>query len=252
MKDLAENKINLVSNAIMKWYEQTFSTITITVNPSSLLDVELQGILLVARKHTLGFLTTYANNHILPTHALLRVLIEIFGVLRWVFNVSSDDKERKHDQVYNRLRSWDLHRLNNDIAILKDLPESEEVKKALTEAEGKRNELKLQKLEEFPNIRDIFLSLGNEWLEVYAHYFRKYSRAVHLNRNTTQQLVWLGETEDKKQAMLYKEDIEPEGYELLDLSSVSADINIVIRDYYGWKNIDLQREYEELKSRLVN
>lgn len=245
------NIFDITAEIIIKWFDQTHSTMTIALKNIRPSDVELMGVLLTARKQTLGALTTLANNHFLPTHALLRILVEILGVLLWAFNTSEDENISKNEAVYKRLRSWDLHRLKKDRAFLLNLPQNDEIKKAVCEANEKLEELKEQGLEEFPNYRELFLSLGDEWFEVYAHYYRKYSRSIHLDRNITQELAWLEQDDDKPKSILYKEDVEPEGYELLDIASVSSDINRAIRDYYGWQTKPMQKEYEELKLELI-
>ena len=66
--------LNIVADTVIKWYEQTHTTMNIAIELFTGLDVELMGILLAAKKQTLGALTTLANKHILSTHALLRVL----------------------------------------------------------------------------------------------------------------------------------------------------------------------------------
>ena len=243
--------LNIAAGIIIKWFDQTHSTMTIALKNSSQSDIEIMGVLLTARKHTLGALTTLANNHFLPTYALLRILVEILGVLKWIFNVSENKNISKNDTVYKRLRSWDLSRLRKDKALLLDLPQNYIVKKTLHEVNEKLDELQKHGLEEFPNYKELFLSLGDEWLEIYTHYFRKYSRSIHLNRNITQRLAWLETDSDKPKAILYKDDVEPEGYELLDIASVSSDINRAIRDYYGWQSKAMQKEYEELKLELI-
>jgi hypothetical protein len=242
---------NITAQTIIKWFDQTHSTMTIALKNSRQSDTEFMGILLAARKQTLGALTTLANNHILLTHAFLRILVEILGVLLWAFNASEDKNVSKNEAVHKRLRSWDLHRLKKDRALFLDLPQNDEIKKAVYEAKEKIEELKKQDLEKFPKYRDLFLSLGDEWLGIYAHYYRRYSRAVHIDRNTTQQLTWLEKDNDKPKSILYKEDVDPEGYELLDIASISSDINRALRDFYGWQTKGMQKEYEELKLELT-
>lgn len=76
---------SLIANTVIKWYEQTHIAIT-QIKPISPLDIELMGIVLAARQQTLGALATLAHNHILPTHALLRCLLETHIVLAWILN----------------------------------------------------------------------------------------------------------------------------------------------------------------------
>lgn len=113
---------SLVADTIIKWYEQTHTTMVI-VKPTGPLDIELMGILLVAKKQTLGALTTLANKHILSVHALLRILTETHIVLLWALNAPSHEKKTKSDEVYKRLRRWDYTRLKKDKALLEDLLE---------------------------------------------------------------------------------------------------------------------------------
>ena len=112
-KEKGDN-FNLVANIITNWYDQTFATLTTPKPAMRQSDIELMGILLVARKQTLGALTTYANKHIIPTHALLRTLIETFIVLTWVLEAPVKGKKPTLEDVYKRLRRWDYTRLKED------------------------------------------------------------------------------------------------------------------------------------------
>ena len=109
---------NLVAGTIMKWYDQTFTTFTIAKPERRDADIELSGILLVANKQTLGALTTLANKHILPTHALLRTLVETYIVLAWVLRAPANEKNPTYDEVYKKLRRWDYTRLKKDEKLL--------------------------------------------------------------------------------------------------------------------------------------
>jgi hypothetical protein len=241
---------NLADDTIIKWYEQTHTTMTI-VKPAGQLDVELMGILLAARKQTLGALTTLANKHILSAHALLRILTETHIVLIWVLNVPANDKKIKSDEVYKRLRRWDYTRLNKDKALLENLPRTPEIESALGKVNKDIEKLQKGDIKELPNNRQLYESLGKEWREVYARFYMKYSRAVHLNRNVTQKLSWVLKESEKPKAILYKDDIEPDGDELLNVASISCDINKAIRSFYGWQSDAMQDEYEQLKWKLV-
>lgn len=67
---------NIISETIIKWYDQTHITMTISKMPFSRINSELMGILLVSRKQTLGAITTLANNHILSVPLGTLYLIE--------------------------------------------------------------------------------------------------------------------------------------------------------------------------------
>ena len=79
----------------------------------------------------------------------------------------------------------------------------------------------------------------------------KYCRAIHLNRNVTEKLSWLKYENGEPKAVLYKDDIEADGQELLIVATISCDINKAIRDFYDWHSDAMQNEYDRLKSRLV-
>ena len=242
--------LSIVADTVIKWYEQTHTTMTIAIEPFSGLDVELMGILLTAKKQTLGALTTLANKHVLSTHALLRTLVETHIVLLWALNVPPNEKKTKSDKVYKRLRRWDYTRLKKDKALLENLPQTTEIESDIRKVEENIEKLQRGGIKELPNIKQLYDSLGEKWGEVYAR-FSKYSRAVHLNRNVTQKLAWIQNENEKPTPILYKDDIEPDGDELITIACISSDINKAIRGFYGWQSDAMQNEYEQLTSRLV-
>jgi len=239
---------NLAADTIMKWYQQTRNNM---VKVSSHHDVELMGILLTAESQTSGALTTLESNHILSTHGLLRILVETYAVLRWTLNVSASDEKTKSGEVYKRLRRWDCTRLNKDKALLETLPRTPEIESALGKVNKDIEKLEKEHIKELPNNRQLYESLGKEWVEVYARFYMKYSRAVHLNRNVTRKLVRVQYESGEPKAVVYNNDIEPEGDELITIASISSDINRAIRDFYGWQSDAMQKEYEQLRDRLV-
>jgi len=223
------------------------------------LDVELMGILLAAKKQTLGALTTLANKHILSTHALLRVLVETFVVLAWALKVSTSEKKAKYDEVYERLKRWELTRLKKDRALLNDLPQTSERQSDISKINSDIERFEEDGIKELPNYEKLFRGLGDkdkpkevkQWQEGYAKFYRRYSQAVHLNRNVTQRLTWIQNENQKPTSILYKEDIEADGDELITIACISSDINKAIRGFYNWQYNAMQNEYEQLKSKLV-
>ena len=240
-----------MADTIIKWYEQTHTTMTIARKPPTPLNSEFMGILLAAKKQTLGALTTLANKNILSTHTLLRILTENHIVLLWALNVPSHEEKTKSDEVYKRLRRWDYTRLKKDKALLENLPRTEEIEFAIGKAETDIEKLQKEGVKELPNTKQLYDDLGKEWVEVYARFYMRYSRAVHLNRNVTQKLACIQIENEKPKAILYKDDIEPDGDELLNIASISCDINKAIRGFYGWHFDAIQNECEEIKSKLA-
>ncbi len=258
MENKGKNDIfNLVADTIMKWYDQTFTTFTIAKSERRGADIELSGILLVAKKQTLGALTTLANKHILPTHALLRTLVETYIVLVWALSYLPNDKKPTSDEVYKKLRRWDYTRLMKDKKFLEDLSQTPKIKSAIGKVKGDIEKLQEKGIKELPNCKQLFRSLGGgdpekekECDELYARLYRGYSRAVHLNRNVSQQFVWK-QGDSEKPKLLYKDDIEPDGNELWIMATISCDINKAIRSFYSWQSDAIQNEYEEIKSELT-
>ena len=76
-------------------------------------------------------------------------------------------------------------------------------------------------------------------------------RAVHLNRNVTQKLAWIKLENEEPKKVLFKDDIQDDGDELLIVASTSCDINKAIRGFYDWHSEAMQNEYEKLKSELI-
>ena len=248
---------NLTADTMIKWYDQTFTTFTIAKPERRGTDIELSGILLVARKQTLGALTTLANKHILSTHALLRVLIETYIVLVWVLSDLPNDKKPTSDEVYKKLRRWDHTRLKKDEKLLKSLPRTPKIESAIGKVKKEIKKLQRGRIKQLPNNKQLFRSLGGgdqnkekECDELYARLFAKYSRAVHLNRNVSQQLV-CKQDESENPKLLYKYDIEPDGNELLIMASISCDINKAVRGFYGCQSDAIQNEYKQLESKLA-
>jgi hypothetical protein len=243
---------SFAADTIMKWYEQTHTTMTVARKPPSPLNSEFMGILLAAKKQTVGALTTLANKNILSTHALLRILIETFIVLVWALKVPEGEENTKSDEVYKRLKMWDRTRLRKDKALLEDLPRTTEIESAIEKAKADIERYKKDGIEELPPYKQLYDDvLGKESGEMYAKSYRKYSQAVHLNRNVTQKLSWIQYENEEPKSILYKDDIEPDGDELLIIASISSDINKAIRGFYGWHFDAIQNEYDQLKSELV-
>ncbi|MHC4559082.1 MAG: DUF5677 domain-containing protein [Planctomycetota bacterium] len=252
-----ENKENpdifsIVANTTIRWYEQTHTTMTISRVPPSLVNSEFMGILLAAKKQTEGALTTLANKNILSTHALLRVLVETFVVLKWVLNAPANEENTKSAEVYKRFRRWDYTRLTKDKKLLENLPRNQEIESALEKVKSDIKKLETDGIKGLPPYKQLYNDiLGEESAEMYAKTYRTYSRAVHLDRNVTQELARIQYEKGEPKSVLYKDDIEADGDELLIVASVSCDINKAIRGFYDWHSDAMQNEYEQLRSRLV-
>jgi len=242
---------NIVANTIIKWYDQTHTTMTVARKPPSSLNSEIMGILLVAKKQTEGALTTLANKNILSTHALLRILVETFIVLKWALNAPVNDEETKSDEVYKRFRRWDYKRLIEDKALLEDLPRTPEIESVIGNVKSDIEKLEKDGIKKLPPYKQLYDDvLGDESAEMYVKSYRTYSRAVHLNRTVTQKLAQIQYENEEPKAVLYKDDIEADGDELLIVASISCDINKAIRGFYDWHSDAMQNEYEQLKSKL--
>jgi hypothetical protein len=241
---------SIAANTIIKWYEQTHTTMTIARKPPSPLNHEFMGILLAAKKQTEGALTTLANKNILSTHALLRILVEAHIFLIWALNVPANEENSKSDKVYKRLKRWDYSRLIKDKKLFENLPLSSEIGSNIEKAAKDIEKLQNDGVKELPNIKQMYEDLGSEWKGVYARFYMKYCRAVHLNRNITNDLSSLQYEDGEPKVVLYKDDIEPDGDELINLASISCDINKAIRSFYDWHSDAMQNEYEQLKSKL--
>jgi len=242
---------SIAANTIMKWYEQTHTTMTVARKPRSPLNSEFMGVLLAARKQAEGALTTLANKNMLSTHALLRVLVETHIFLIWAVNVPANEGKSKSNEVYRRFKRWDYTRLMNDKRLFGNLSENPETESNIEKVNGDIGKYEKEGVKELPNIRQLYEGLGSEWKEVYARIYLKYCRAVHLNRNVTNDLSSLKYENGKPIAILYKDDIEPDGDELMNLASISCDINKAIRNFYDWHSDAMQNEYDQLKSMLT-
>jgi len=249
---------SIAANTIMRWYEQTHTTMTVARKLPSPLNSEFMGILLAAKKQTEGALTTLANKSILSTHALLRILVETFVVLAWALRVPESEENTKSDEVYKRLRRWDLTRLSKDKALLENLPRTTEIESAIGKVTSDIAKLRSQGIKKLPNAEQLFRDLGGkepdkvkECTEAYAKSYRLYSRAVHLNRNVTQKLAWIQYENGEPKKVLYKDDIGPDGYELLMIASISCDINRAIRGFYDWHSDAMENEYKQLRPGLI-
>ncbi len=242
---------NLAADTIMKWYQQTHTAITEKGPTRPNLDSELLGMLLAAKAQTSGALTTLATNHILSTHGLLRILVETCAVLRWALNVSAGDEKNKSDEVYKRLLSWELERLYKDKALLEEQCQTPEIKSNLEQIKSGIDSYEKAGIKKLPCVQQLYSDLGKGWGKVYTEFYRRYSRSVHLSRNITQELARVQYENEKPKAILSKDDIESDGDELLNITSISHDINKAIRGFYGWQSDAMWNEYKELESKLV-
>ena len=187
-----------------------------------------------------------ANRNILSTHALLRVLVETHIFLMWALNVPVKDDKTKFQEVYKRFKRWDYTRLMEDKRLFENLPQTPETKSNVEKVNGDIEKFQKEGVKELPNIRQLYEDLGSEWKELYARLYMKYCRAVHLNRNVTTALSYLDYGDGEPKAVLYKDDIEPDGNELLAVASISCDINKAIRGFYDWHSDAMQKEYEQI------
>ena len=242
---------SIVANTIIKWYEQTHTTMTVARKPHSPLNHEFMGILLAAKKQTEGILTTLANKNILSTHALLRILVETHIFLIWALNVPANEGKSKHDEIYKRFRRWDCHRLTQDRKLLENLPQTPEIESAIGKINSDIEKLRKEGIKRHPYVKQMYEDLGSEWKEVYARIYMKYCRAVHLDRNVTSDLSSLQYENGEPKEVIFKDDIEPDGDELLNIASISCDINKAIRSFYDWHSYAMQKEYNQLKSMLL-
>ena len=192
-----------------------------------------------------------ANRNILSTHALLRVLVETHIFLMWALNVPVKDDKTKFQEVYKRFKRWDYTRLMEDKRLFENLPQTPETKSNVEKVNGDIEKFQKEGVKELPNIRQLYEDLGSEWKELYARLYMKYCQAVHLNRNVTTALSYLDYGDGEPKAVLYKDDIEPDGNELLAVASISCDINKAIRGFYDWHSDAMQNECEQVKSTLV-
>ena len=135
--------------------------------------------------------------------------------------------------------------------MLENLPRTPEIESNIQKAKEDIEKLQKNGVKELPNTKQLYEDLGSEWKELYARFYMKYCRAVHLNRNVTQQLSWIRYENEEPKEVLYKDDVEAGGDELLNIACLSCCINKAIRDFYDWHSDAMQNEYEQLKSRLV-
>ena len=168
-------------------------------------------------------------------------------------------KERADpDDVYKKLRQWDLARLKKDITLLKELSQSPEIESAIKKAEQTKAKLEEDGIVKLPNYQQLFSKLGDNpkeqkmFNEVYARIYRKYSRAVHLNRDITENFIQIENENTSFASMLYYDDIKSDGEELINITCISSDINKCIRSFYGWHIKTIQNEYKHLEKKFID
>ena len=173
-----------------------------------------------------------------------------------VFKVTAEEEKEKCNQVYQKLRSWDLSRLRKDKTLLENLNSTTEIKEALGKIKSDIEKLRNDDIKEIPKFEQLFNDLGDTpedkklCKELYTKFYRHYSRAVHLNRDITQQLAWIKYENEEPVAVLYESDIKYDGDELLNIACISCDINKIIRLFYGWHFEAMQEDYEQIKLEL--
>lgn len=133
------------------------------------------------------------------------------------------------------------------------MPSTPEIESAIMQAKKEIEKLEKKGIKPLPEYGQLYNDvLEEESKEMYAKYYRTYSRAIHLNRDITQKLAWIQYEKKEPKAVLCKDDIESNGDELLIVASISCDINKMIREFYGWHSDTIQNEYEQIEAGIYD
>ncbi len=243
-----------VEQIINKWFEDTFESIQEQVHPQTKLDILLAGVFFAARKYAKATIVLLNNKHITPTKALLRILCELYVKLLWCLSVSSSSNEEKHNQkIYENFRRWDFSRVCKEKKLLEKLIQSasggfkKQIQKSLDKAESEINKCKIQSLKCMPDTACIFRLLSDKSTEkewetlIYPKIYQNFSSFVHLDTKTFRQLV-----KYKENKIICYDDLNENDDDLLRYCvSMSCDINIMLRNHWGFDASTIQEECKE-------
>lgn len=225
--------------SIVEWHKDTFGSMKKKPRQSSLI---LIGVLFIARKHALGMLKLIKEGHLLPTQALLRVLIELHIKIHWVMRDLKIRTEENDKEIYLRLQQLDKRRAEDDKKLIQDLDETRWPKKneILNQIEKQLSEYKRRGIKKSPDISSICRELDKleildasknkeSWTNwIYPELYRKYSRTVHSDLGLIRKFVV--HTQDK---ILWYEDVEDNPESITDyVLTIVADINRLFLNYY--------------------
>jgi hypothetical protein len=241
--------INIVSNKINQWFDETF--VKLKTSKRNEVDLIVAAIFLACRKYSLAILDLIKNMHIIPAQALLRVLLEIFAVSTWCLRPDKTE-DNKIQQVHNRFKKWDFLRAKEHKKLLEILDINQEYTNDVRKLEEQVATYQKDGIKCLPMKRDIFEELAKEqdkdWIKIYAKYYLYYNRAVHLDMSIVRDLVVYDSNE---KAIFYKNDFEQTD-ELGTLLSISCDINMLVRQFYGWPYEYLKSEYQIIIKEMKN
>ncbi|MDD5327915.1 MAG: DUF5677 domain-containing protein [Phycisphaerae bacterium] len=231
--------INIVSNKINQWFDETF--VKLKTSKRNEVDLIVAAILLACRKYSLAVSDLMKNKHIIPAQALLRVLLEIYAVLMWCIAPHREEDDKKQ-QVHNRFQKWDFLRAKEHKKLLEIL-DINQYTNDIRKLEEQVATYQKRGIKCLLGKRDIFEELAKEqdkdWIKIYAKYYLYYNRAVHLDMSIVRDLVVYDSNE---KTIFYKNDFEQTD-ELGTLLSISCDINMLVRQFYGWPYEHLKSEY---------
>jgi hypothetical protein len=241
--------IDIISNKINQWFDETF--IKFKTSKRNEVDLIVAAILLACRKYSTAILDLMKNIHIIPAQALLRILSEIFAVSTWCLRPDKTE-DNKIQQVHNRFKKWDFLRAKEHKKLLEILDVDREYTNEVRKLEEQVATYRKDGIKCLPQKRNIFEDLAKEqdkdWIRIYAKYYLYYNRAVHLDMNIVRNLVVYNSSE---KAIFYKNDFEQTD-ELRMLLSISCDINMLVRQFYGWQYKYLKSEYQSIIKEIKN
>ncbi len=229
------------TDKVNNWFDSNLDKIKEGANTE--LDLRVFSALIYARKYFNATMKLLESEHILPTKALLRVMLELYIKLAWCMTQGSNDK------IYLRFRRWDYSRLKEQRKQLQkvDAEKYPEKDNAITKITTMINNLKGEGLKMMPDFSGLIRDLPPDWdTYIYAELYLDFNQAIHSDFRILHELV----SHDKdKNEITYRHDIDYDPNKLLRYCiSMCNDINIIIKEHYAWNIEKQQKEYEQICS----
>lgn len=236
------------------WFQTTFERTRECVKPSSEeIDRLILGVLLSAREYTQAVLCLLDRKHGLPAAALLRVLCELYVKIFWCLNAEGD-REQVLDAIHLNFQRWDYTRLINDIKLLEQRLKyitgelKAEVDRELRKARRGKKTYDTRQIKKMKDVASLCLELSQDGDTeampiVYTQVYRKYSRAVHLDKSTFSRIA-----KHEDDTIICHDDWDDAVEDLYkNCWCMACDINMLIRHHYGIEE-PLRQEYDKLTS----
>ncbi len=231
-----------------RWFSETLSLIREKSKPPSTLDTVIAGCLLCGQKYCNGLLALLKNGHKLPAAAILRILFELGVKLRWCLQT------KNKDECWQRFRRWNYASVDKNCKMFEKMGSlgaaDEELarQKKVQELQLKTAELEREGLKRMPDVAGICRDLENkvhpDFATVYPRIYERFSWAVHSDFAVIKDMVHVSgrqiQSFDDPPCYCDEKEIE------FGRAAIGCDMNLAVRDHYGWDSSRVLQEFKTL------